>query len=53
LLNPAGPGIWQREVDLIHQPTLPEIKLEDVDQHVAVAMRMRPILNQACLMKTL
>ena len=49
LLNPAGPGIWQREVDLIHQPTLPEIKLEDVDQHVAVAMRMRPILNQARL----
>jgi outer membrane protein TolC len=49
LLNPAGPGIWQREVDLIHQPTLPEIKLEDVELHVAVAMRMRPILNQARL----
>jgi outer membrane protein TolC len=49
LLNPAGPGIWQREVDLIHQPTLPEIKLEDVGQYVAVSMRMRPILNQARL----
>jgi len=49
LLNPAGPGIWQREVDLIHQPTLPEIKLEDVELHVAVAMRMRPILNEARL----
>ena len=49
LLNPAGPGIWQREVDLIHQPTLPEIKLEDVALHVAVSMRMRPILNQARL----
>jgi len=49
LLNPAGPGIWQREVDLIHQPTLPEIKLEDVEPHVAVSMRMRPILNQARL----
>ena len=49
LLNPAGPGIWQREIDLIHQPTLPEIKLEDVEQHVAVAMRMRPIINQARL----
>ncbi|MFZ1201880.1 MAG: TolC family protein, partial [Desulfobacterales bacterium] len=35
LLNPAGPGIWQREVDLIHQPTLPEIKLEDVELYVA------------------
>ncbi len=49
LLNPAGPGIWQRQVDLIYQPTLPEIKLEDVDLHVAVSMRMRPILNEARL----
>ena len=49
LLNPAGPGIWQREVDLIHQPTLPEIKLEDVESHVTVSMRMRPILNEARL----
>jgi outer membrane protein TolC len=49
LLNPAGPGIWQREVELIHQPTLPEIKLEAVELHVAIAMRMRPILNQARL----
>jgi outer membrane protein TolC len=49
LLNPAGSGIWQREVDLIYQPTLPEIKLEDVELHVAVSMRMRPILNEARL----
>jgi outer membrane protein TolC len=49
LLNPAGPGIWQRELDLIHQPTLPDIKLEDVELHVAVSKRMRPILNEARL----
>jgi outer membrane protein len=49
LLSPAGPGIWQREIELIHQPTLPEIKLEDVEQHVAVSMRLRPILNEARL----
>ena len=49
LLNPAGPGIWQREVDLIYQSTLPEIKLEDVELHVAVSMRMRPVLNEARL----
>ncbi len=49
LLNPAGPGLWQREMDLIHQPTLPEIKLEDVNLHVDVSMRMRPILNEARL----
>jgi outer membrane protein TolC len=49
LLNPQGPAIWQREVDLIYQPTLPDIKLEDVELHVAVAMRMRPVLNEARL----
>ena len=49
LLNPAGPELWQREIDLIHQPTLPEIKLEDVELHVDVSMRMRPILNEARL----
>ena len=49
LLNPAGPGLWQREIDLIHQPTLPDIKLDDVALHVAVSMRMRPILNEARL----
>jgi outer membrane protein TolC len=49
LLNPAGPGVWQREIDLVYQPTLPEIKLEDVELHVAVSMRMSPILNEARL----
>ena len=49
LLNPSGSDMWQREIDLIHQPTLPDIKLEDVAQYVAVSMRMRPILNQARL----
>jgi len=27
LLNPPGSDLWEREVDLIYQPTLPEIKL--------------------------
>jgi outer membrane protein TolC len=49
LLNPPGPGLWEREIVLIHQPTLPEIKLDDVRLHVAVAMRMRPVLNEARL----
>jgi outer membrane protein len=30
LLNSQGPDFWGREVDLIHQPTLPDIKLDDV-----------------------
>ena len=49
LLNPAGPRFWQREVELIYQPTVPEIKMEDVELHVAVSMRMRPLLNETRL----
>jgi outer membrane protein len=49
LLNPAGPGIWHRAVELVHAPALPEIQLEDVAVHVAVSSRMRAILNQARL----
>jgi len=49
LLNPTGPDIWQREVELIHQPTLPDIDLEAVEQYVAVSQRLRPLLNEARL----
>ena len=49
LLNPPGMRLWQRRVDLIYQPTLPEIKLDDIEQYVAVSMRMRPELNEARL----
>jgi outer membrane protein len=49
LLNPPGPGLWQRSIELVHQPTLPEITLEAVEQYVAVAQGMRPVLNEARL----
>ena len=47
LLNPPGENLWKRDVLLVHPPALPEITLEDVDAHVAVALRMRPEINQA------
>ena len=49
LLNPPGPDMWLRNVDLIYQPTLPEIKLDDVRAYVGMSMRMRPLLNEARL----
>jgi outer membrane protein TolC len=49
LLNPPGPNLWGREVDLVHQPTLPEIKLDEVEAYVEVSMLMRPVLNEARL----
>ncbi|MDZ7696151.1 MAG: TolC family protein [Deltaproteobacteria bacterium] len=49
LLNPPGPDLWSRELDLIYQPTLPDVKLEDVASYVEVSMRMRPVLNETRL----
>jgi len=47
LLNPPGENLWDRGVTLVHPPTLPEVTLGDVEPHVAVALRMRPEINQA------
>ena len=49
LLNPPGPGLWQRQISLLAQPTAPGAALDDVEQHVQVALRMRPDLNEAKL----
>ncbi|WP_319524932.1 TolC family protein [uncultured Desulfosarcina sp.] len=46
LLNPSGVNAWEREVDLIYQPALPNIKLDPVPAHVEVAKRSRPLLNE-------
>ena len=49
LLNPGGTNAFQREVELLEQPVVPDAKLDDVETHVAVACRRRPDLNQARL----
>ncbi|EFK11985.1 outer membrane efflux protein [delta proteobacterium NaphS2] len=49
LLNPPGANLWQREVDLVYQPTLPKVKLDDVQSYVDISMQMRPLLNEARL----
>lgn len=49
LINPPGQTLWYRDVTLVHPPTLPEIKLDKVEAHVALAIRMRPEMNQARL----
>ena len=49
LINPPGPDLWSRELDLLDAPAAPEIELDDVNAHVQVALRMRPDLNQARL----
>lgn len=49
LLSPPGEGLWDRELVLIHEPKLPEIQLDTIDNHVQSALRMRPELNQTKL----
>ncbi len=49
LLNPPGQTLWDRDINMVHPPTLPEIKLDVVETHVALAIRMRPEMNQAKL----
>ncbi|MEI7437367.1 MAG: TolC family protein [bacterium] len=49
LVNPPGAGKWNLEVFLKDAPPVPREPLADVNTHVAVAMRMRPDINQARL----
>ncbi|MBW2592683.1 MAG: TolC family protein, partial [Deltaproteobacteria bacterium] len=49
LLNPPGQTLWDRDINMVHPPALPEIKLDKVETHVALALRMRPEMNQAKL----
>jgi len=49
LLNSSGDIDWNRDVILQYDTTLPDFQLDDVNQHVKVALRMRPDLNQTRL----
>ena len=49
LLNPSGPEMWNRDIVLQTMPGIPIVELGGVEEYVAVALRMRPDLNQARL----
>jgi len=49
LLNPPGPDPFKRQIALLSQPDLQQAALGDVADHVTLALRMRPDLNQARL----
>ena len=49
LLNPPGQDYWEREVVLVHPPSLPEVTFDAVAVHVSLALRERPEMNQARL----
>jgi outer membrane protein len=49
LINPPGANLWNKEVILQSAPSNPTEQPQDVEMHVAIAMQMRPELNQAKL----
>jgi len=49
LLNPSGGINWNRDVTLQYDTSPPDVRLDDIEQHVRLALRMRPELNQARL----
>jgi outer membrane protein TolC len=49
LLNPPGEDLWDRDIKLIYQPTIPDILLDAVTDHVAISLDKRPEINQAKL----
>lgn len=49
LLNPSGSNDWNRQIVLQYDISPPDVELEDVEEHVQVAMQMRPDLNQTRL----
>jgi outer membrane protein len=49
LLNPSGGIDWNRNVILQYDTSPPDVRLDDVEQHVQLALRMRPDLNQTRL----
>lgn len=49
ILNPTRSVDWNRDILLEYDMSSPDVQLDDVEQRVAVAMKMRPDLNQARL----
>lgn len=49
LINLQGSDQWSREIEPIHPPELPEGTIEEITDHLAMALAMRPEMSQARL----
>ena len=49
LTNPPGADLWSRKVVLKDVPSVPDVRLDNVEDHVRLALKMRPDLNEARL----
>ncbi|OQA01890.1 MAG: Outer membrane efflux protein [Planctomycetes bacterium ADurb.Bin412] len=49
LLSPSNDIDWNLEIIIEYNTTLPDVRLDEIEKHVQVALKMRPDLNQARL----
>jgi len=49
IVNPPGKDLWDREIDLLTSPVEPTVHFKDMEEHIKLALLMRPDLNQAKL----
>ncbi len=49
LTNPPSADLWNREIALKDAPAVPQVGPDDVEDHVRLALKMRPDLNEARL----
>ncbi|MBF0224156.1 MAG: TolC family protein [Desulfobacterales bacterium] len=49
LVNPPTPNFWNKNVVLMHTPTIPKDELKDIESHIAKTLEMRSEINQAKL----
>ena len=49
LLDPSSAAGWARPIQAVDEPVLPDLPRDQVEDHVALGLRLRPDLNQARL----
>ena len=49
LLGQPGSNQWTHEISIADKPVVPDVKLDEVAEHVQVALRWRPEVNQTRL----
>ena len=49
LLNSSGDNFWNRTITIKTAPVSPDVRIEEIEPHVQLALMMRPELNQAKL----
>ncbi len=51
LISPPSTDLWNRQLKLLTKPSMPRDSVDDLQNHIAVAMRMRPDINEARLLE--